>query len=136
MKKIYADKSIRNRRRQWKLKHLDVEDVGSVNSTIERFVKLVIFDLFWFIFFLFRDYTEFLEDLEEDPVLRQNVNVYKGKNQIFNFLEVLFHFFLDEKKLQQPSNNKDDEGEDDLPRIDLNEMLADMTMEDSDKMDS
>lgn len=26
-----------------------------------------------------RDYTEFLEDLEEDPVLRQNVNVYKGK---------------------------------------------------------
>ncbi len=46
MKKIYADKSIRNRRRQWKLKHLDVEDAGSVNSTIERFVKLVIFDLF------------------------------------------------------------------------------------------
>ncbi|CAF4852199.1 unnamed protein product, partial [Rotaria socialis] len=59
VKKIYADKSLRNRRRQWKLKHLDVEDAASVNSTIER------------------DYTEFLEDLEEDPVLRQNVNVYR-----------------------------------------------------------
>ncbi|CAF5136068.1 unnamed protein product, partial [Rotaria sp. Silwood1] len=87
--------------RQWKLKHLDVEDAGSVNSTIER------------------DYTEFLEDLEEDPVLRQNINVYR-----------------DEKKLQEKSNKIDDATEEDLPHIDLNEMLADMTMEDSDKMDS
>ena len=38
VKKVYADKSLRNRRRQWKLKHLDVEDVASVNSTIERLV--------------------------------------------------------------------------------------------------
>ncbi|CAF1114680.1 unnamed protein product [Rotaria sp. Silwood1] len=101
VKKVYADKSVRNRRRQWKLKHLDVEDAGSVNSTIER------------------DYTEFLEDLEEDPVLRQNINVYR-----------------DEKKLQETSNKIDDATEEDLPHIELNEMLADMTMEDSDKMDS
>ncbi|CAF1313575.1 unnamed protein product [Adineta steineri] len=100
VKKIYADKSLRNRRRQWKLKHLDVEDVGSVNSTMER------------------DYTDFLEDLEEDAVLRQTVNVYK-----------------DEKKFQS-NNIGDEEGGEDIPRIDLNEMLADMTMEDSDKMDS
>ncbi len=132
MKKIYADKSVRNRRRQWKLKHLDVEDAGSVNSTIERFVRFFIFLDLYFICSS-RDYTEFLEDLEEDAVLRQNVNVYKGKKNLnFNFLEKNFDFLLDDKKLQQT----DDEGEDDFPRIDLNEMLADMTMEDSDKMDS
>lgn len=32
--------------------------------------------------FILRDYTDFLEDLEEDPVLRQNVNVYKGKDRL------------------------------------------------------
>lgn len=100
VKKVYADKSTRNRRRRWKLKHLDVEDVGSVDSTIER------------------DYMEFLEDLEEDPVLRQNVNVYR-----------------DEKKFQQSSDSIDDTTENDIPHIDLTEMLADMTMEDSEKMD-
>jgi len=60
----------------------------------------------------------------------------KVKNKFLIFSKFYFIFFLDEKKLQQPSNNKDDEGEDDLPRIDINEMLADMTMEDSNKMDS
>jgi hypothetical protein len=53
------------------------------------------------------------------------------------FLEKNKICFLDEKKLQQTStNNEDEDEEDDLPRIDLTEMLADMTMEDSDKMDS
>ncbi len=133
MKKIYADKSVRNRRRQWKLKHLDVEDAASVNSTIERFVRFFVFSGLYFIY-LSRDYTEFLEDLEEDAVLRQNVNVYKGKkrNSILIHSIKFFDFLLDDNKLQQT----DDEGEDDIPRIDLNEMLADMTMEDSDKMDS
>jgi len=75
--------------------------------------------------------------LEEDPVLRQNVNVYKGKTNKFLFSRKNKICFLDEKKLQQAStNNEDEDEEDDLPRIDLTEMLADMTMEDSDKMDS
>ena len=28
------------------------------------------------------EYTDFLEDLEEDPSIRQNVNVYKGRVKI------------------------------------------------------
>ena len=58
VKKMYADKSVRNRRRKWKLRHLDAEgmDVTSVN----------------------RDYTDFLEDLEEDETFRQNINIYKN----------------------------------------------------------
>jgi len=53
VKKLYADKSVRNRRRKWKLRHLDADanDRTSVN----------------------RDYTDFLEDLEEDPAFRQNI---------------------------------------------------------------
>ena len=58
VKKQYADKSVRNRRRKWKLRHLDADgmDVTSVN----------------------RDYTDFLEDLEEDSTIRQNINIYKN----------------------------------------------------------
>jgi hypothetical protein len=42
----------------------------------------------------------------------------------------------DEKKLQQLSMENNDDGNDDLPRIDLTEMLADMTMEESDVMEA
>jgi hypothetical protein len=42
--------------------------------------------------FSLRDYTEFLEDLEEDPVLRQNVNVYKGKSRLRSSI-ISFWFF-------------------------------------------
>lgn len=86
-----------------------------------------------------RDYTEFLEDLEEDPVLRQNVNVYKGEFSLLLSVSQKRKFFfccLDEKKLQQNENNITEDGDEDIPKIDLNEMLADMTMEDSDQMDS
>jgi len=53
VKKKYADKSVRNRRRKFRLRHLDENgmDRTSVN----------------------RDYTDFLEDLEEDPDFRQNI---------------------------------------------------------------
>lgn len=53
VKKMYADKAARNRRRKFKLRHLDKDgmDTTSVN----------------------RDYTDFLEDLEEDPAFRQNI---------------------------------------------------------------
>ena len=46
--------------------------------------------------------------------------------------------YLDTKKTQESSTaNNDDEGDDgDLPRIELDEMLADMTMEDPTAMDA
>lgn len=53
VKKMYADKSVRNRRRKWKLRHLD--DDGMDRTSVNR------------------DYTDFLEDLEEDPAFRQNI---------------------------------------------------------------
>ena len=52
VKKVYADKGSRIRRRKWKLKHLDrqVDDDASSAGG---------------------DYEDFLEDLEEDPTIRQ-----------------------------------------------------------------
>ncbi len=88
VKKLFADKSVRNRRRKWKLRHLDQDgmDVTSVN----------------------RDYNDFLEDLEEDPMFRQNVNIYK-----------------DEKRIAVQVGEADE----DLPQITLEEMLDDLHLD-------
>ncbi|XP_069939784.1 60S ribosomal export protein NMD3 [Cherax quadricarinatus] len=56
VKKIYADKATRNRRRRWRLKHLGLDDDAHSQN---------------------KDYTDFLEDLEEDPQYRTNVNIYR-----------------------------------------------------------
>ena len=69
VKKMYADKSVRNRRRKFKLRHLDADgmDRTSVN----------------------RDYTDFLEDLEEDPAFRQNIVYYLS---LFPTSQQNYHF--------------------------------------------
>lgn len=56
VKKIFADKATRNRRRRWKLKHLGLDDDANSQNM---------------------DYTDFLEDLEEDPQYRTNINIYR-----------------------------------------------------------
>ena len=90
VKKVYGDKSLRNRRRKWRLRHMDglhAQDAGSQND----------------------DYVGFLEDLEEDPELRRNVNVYK-----------------DARKIAVDETASEDDG---VPRISLEEMLEDMSLE-------
>lgn len=62
VKKLYADSSKRWRRRQWRLKHLDVGDGLDTDRGN-------------------RDYTEFLEDLEEDQLYREHVNIYRDVKQ-------------------------------------------------------
>ncbi|XP_042897058.1 60S ribosomal export protein NMD3 isoform X2 [Parasteatoda tepidariorum] len=57
-----------------------------------------------------RDYDDFLEDLEEDVEYRQNVNIYK-----------------DHEKLAIDT----DEVDDDCPKITLQDMLDDLTLEDA-----
>lgn len=74
VKKMYADKSVRNRRRKFKLRHLDADgmDRTSVN----------------------RDYTDFLEDLEEDPAFRQNIVLYTYLLVLSQFLGYIFKTLL------------------------------------------
>ena len=65
VKKVYAEKSVRNRKRRWRLKHMEGlhERVGSSDSANH-------------------EYDDFLEDLEEDGDMRQHVNVYKDASKL------------------------------------------------------
>jgi len=58
VKKVYADKTLRNRKRRFKLRHLGIDDDNTSQN---------------------KDYTDFLEDLEEDETIRQNVNLYRDE---------------------------------------------------------
>jgi nonsense-mediated mRNA decay protein 3 len=91
IKKMYAEKSVRNRRRKWRLKHLEElhKEGGSVGSANQ-------------------DYTDFLDDLEEDPDLRRNVNIFK-----------------DAKKMLAVEESSEDEA---IPHITLAEMMDDMAI--------
>ncbi|CAH1772405.1 unnamed protein product [Owenia fusiformis] len=88
VKKVYADKAKRNRKRNWKLRHMDRLMEGSQTSSIEN------------------QYTDFLEDLEEDPDLRHNVNIYKDTNKI--------------------AVDQDDTDDENVPTVSLQEMLDDL----------
>ena len=89
VKKVYGDKTVRNRKRRWRLKHMDgiKDDTASQNDEYERF----------------------LEDLEEDPDLRQNVNVYKDHSKI-------------------DVDGTESESGDEFPRISLADMLDDLAI--------
>lgn len=60
VKKVY-NRSRRNRRRNWKLRHVFNNPVESTSDGAE--------------------YTEFLEDLEEDDAYRQNINIFKDSTK-------------------------------------------------------
>lgn len=62
--------------------------------------------------YCFSDYNEFLEDLEEDPDMRQNVNIFK-----------------DSRKQALPVDTND-MADDMLPQITLEEMLDDLVIDD------
>lgn len=67
--------------------------------------------------FYYRDYNQFLDDLEEDPQLRLNVNIFK-----------------DTSKQQMPVdvNDMDDPS---MPHITLEEMLDDLVLDDDEMGD-
>lgn len=91
VKKHYGDRSFRRRQRIWKLKRLAEGDTAFDPDA--------------------NDYHEFLDDLEEDPELRQNINIFKDKSK------------------QIPVDTFDDNG-DSAPHITLAEMLDDLVLDD------
>lgn len=68
---------------------------------------------------LHSDYNQFLEDLEEDPQLRQNVNIFKDQAR---------------QQQQQMAVDVDDMVDPSVPRITLEEMLDDLVLNDDDEM--
>ncbi|TRY89070.1 hypothetical protein DNTS_009795 [Danionella cerebrum] len=90
IKKSY-DSVRRARRRVWKLKEMDRErDAADTDDE--------------------RQYTEFLEDLEEDEMLRKNINIFR-----------------DSSKIPVESDTEDDGA----PRISLAEMLEELSLNDA-----
>lgn len=57
------------------------------------------------------DYNQFLEDLEEDPQLRQHINIFRDAS----------------KQIPVDTNDMDDPS---VPKITLEEMLDDLNIED------
>lgn len=91
VKKHYGDKSLRNRRRKWKLRSMNADDKNSKN----------------------RDYMDFLDDLEEEPEMRTQVNVFHNPEAVAAADAVA-----------------GDEGlEHDVPTISVEEMLDELTLE-------
>jgi len=101
VRKVFGDKMARNRKRQWKLRRLNVEAV-SEGSTANR------------------DFNDFMEDLEEDPISRANVNIYKDSDKMANMMAI-------------DTDDVDDEA---LPQITLMEMLDDLAIDDDEKEQS
>ena len=67
MKKVYAEKSLRNRKRKWRLRHMEgLHDKRGMETSSQGD----------------EEYQHFLEDLEEDSELRKNVNIYKDKRKM------------------------------------------------------
>lgn len=92
VKKCYGDNNKRNKRRMWKLKHMDLDDEVSYSSSKQR------------------DLMDFMDDLEEDPHLRQSVNIYADKDRMA----------IDDGAMDE---------DEDLPQIGLDEMLQDLDIE-------
>jgi len=95
VKKVYAEKSVRNRRRKWRLKHMEgLHQAGSSGSMSDGG----------------NEYNDFMEDLEEDPELRKNVNIYKDTAKIAGEMPV----------------DQDSISDSEIPQITLAEMLDDL----------
>ncbi|XP_015512894.1 60S ribosomal export protein NMD3 [Neodiprion lecontei] len=93
VKKFYGhDKLARRRARVWKLKHL-AEEVVSMSTENN-------------------EYNEFLDELEEDPEMRQNINIFRDTSK------------------QMPVDT--DEIDPSIPQITLEEMLDDLVIDDTD----
>ena len=93
IKKVYGDKTLRNRRRKWRLKrmeglpHMDTESCNN-------------------------EYVGFMEDIEEDPAMRQFINIYKD----------------DTRRI--PVDEDEEELEAGAPQVTLAEMLDDLDIGD------
>lgn len=115
VKKFYShNKAARRKARVWKLKHIadEVASMNKENKYVEkRYTKLINFVYCLIISIAFySEYNEFLDDLEEDPEMRQNINIFRDV----------------QKQIPVDTNEIDPS----IPQITLEEMLDDLVIED------
>ncbi|XP_066150044.1 60S ribosomal export protein NMD3 [Euwallacea fornicatus] len=91
VKKYFGDRVSRKKQRIWKLKRLADKDTGSIDG---------------------KDFNEFMDDLEEDPELRKNINIFKDTSKSI------------------PVDVYDKDYDSSVPHITLEEMLDDLELVD------
>lgn len=116
VKKFYARKK-KSKARDWRLKRL-AKDEGELLAKKQEQDRLE------------RDYEMFLRDVEEDPELRSTMALYKAGNRAkakpkaerMEGLEGQDEGQMDEA----PSESTQDEDDEDLPKIDLDELMDEL----------
>ncbi|KAJ1888943.1 ribosome-binding protein [Kickxella alabastrina] len=101
VKKSYPERRRKRKQRNWKLKSLTKDD-GDLAPKKQDQDKLE------------ADFETFLRDLEEDPELRQNINLYKDPNTI-----------TARPQNAMEESDMEDDGEE-LPEVPLDELLEDL----------
>jgi len=91
VKKYFGDRAAKKRQRIWKLKRLAEEDTGSIDG---------------------KDFNDFMDDLEEDPEIRKNINIFKDNTKII------------------PVDFNDPDYDPQAPHVTLEEMLEDLDVND------
>ncbi|KAJ1935646.1 ribosome-binding protein, partial [Kickxella alabastrina] len=114
VKKSYPERRRKRKQRNWKLKSLTKDD-GDLAPKKQDQDKLE------------ADFETFLRDLEEDPELRQNINLYKDPNTI-----------AARPQNAMEESDMEDDGEE-LPEVPLDELLEDLKIgsgsDDDEEMD-
>ncbi|PWA00490.1 hypothetical protein BB558_003452 [Smittium angustum] len=100
VKKSFKERRKKRKQRNWKLKQI-TKDEGELLAKKQAQKK---FD---------DEYEQFMNELEEDPELRQNINLYK-----------------DESAVKRDNGSDMDEEDDDLPEVPLEELLDSLDIND------
>ncbi|KAJ2720385.1 ribosome-binding protein [Coemansia sp. Benny D115] len=112
VKKAYPERRRKRKQRNWKLKTLnkDEDDLAPKKSEQEKMEA---------------DFETFLRDLEEDPELRQTINLYKDTDAAARHAAG----GVDSNDMD------DDDDEEELPEVPLEELLDDLKINDDDDDD-
>jgi len=114
VKKSYSNK--KRKSRIWKLKQLPIDHLENQKKhDVEKSEK---------------DYDNFLEELEEDPELRSQINLYKARPS--SSMEVQMQVDDHDGDVDPVGDDENDVNgdEDDFPGVKLEELLEDLTLDD------
>ncbi|OMJ15268.1 60S ribosomal export protein NMD3, partial [Smittium culicis] len=113
VKKSYSEKKRKRKQRNWKLKSL-TKDEGELQAKKQAQKKID------------DDYELFLRDLEEDPELRQNINLYKSDNphRQADSIETDGGYIV--------SDGESELDDEDLPEVPLEELLDGLNLNEND----
>ncbi|KAI9294535.1 NMD3-domain-containing protein [Neoconidiobolus thromboides FSU 785] len=119
IKKSYSNRRKKNKKRYWKVKSLVKDDADLKMRKIDAEKAE-------------NDFEMFLRDIEEDPEMRSNINLYKDEQAQLNTLEAVEEEEdMDDAYAEMEDSDADMGGEDGFPEIKLAELLEDLTLNDN-----